>query len=454
MKIFGIPVKIDPSFLFICALLAYSRLSQPVFLVEWLIVIFVSILVHELGHALVVRSFGLSPQIMLYSMGGLTSWTDEKGISHAKHIAISLAGPFAGLFFYGLVSLSNQYLPDLFADSLGRQTFRDLQFVNLWWGVFNLLPILPLDGGNVAYSIEQWVTKKNRGVITRVISLLAAVGVGLWALSDGRPWIVFLMALFAWNNGSALFRLLQYSRDGSVRAPLDQAQEAVKNDDGATAVQLAKEALNSARSVEVKEEAQRILLQGLILGGDVEQAKKEADRLLAVYGHAALLRALAGFERGQLPRAIPVIEYSYPTSPSPELNYTFADALITAGRLQEASLLIARQQNPEYAAAAYVALQTAAFHSGEYELSSEAGRQALERTKKPTIAYNIACAEARAGRADEALAWIERAVELGYRDVEAMASDSDLETLRSRPEFEAICDRLREAAVKAGGISV
>ena len=49
---------------------------------------------------------------------------------------------------------------------------------------------------------------------------------------------------------------------------------------------------------------------------------------------------------------------------------------------------------------------------------------------------------------------IERAVEIGYRDVEAMASDSDLETLRSRPEFDAICDRLREAVVKAGGISV
>ena len=43
-----------------------------------------------------------------------------------------------------------------------------------------------------------------------------------------------------------------------------------------------------------------------------------------------------------------------------------------------------------------------------------------------------------AGRADEALVWIERAVETGYRDVDAMASDSDLETLRSRPEFEAL----------------
>jgi len=447
MKIFGIPVKIDPSFLFICALLAYSRLSYPAFLVEWLIVIFVSILVHELGHALVVRSFGLSPQIMLYSMGGLTSWREEKSISHAKHIAISLAGPFAGFLFGGIVFLSEIAMPDLFADRFGQQTYDDLMKVNLGWGVFNLLPILPLDGGNVAYSIEQWVTKKHSGVITRVISLLVAVGIGLWALSIEWLWVVFLMALFAWNNGSALFQLLQYDRDGSVRPLLDQAQEAVKNDDGATAVQLAKEALNSARSVEVKEEAQRILLQGLILGGDIEQAKKEADRLQAVYGHAALLRSLTGFEKDQLPRAINLMEYSYATAPSPDLNFTLANALMIAGRFQDAGSLITRQQHPKYAAAAYKTLQLAAFHSGDYKLSAEAGRQAFERTKEAGIAYNIACAEARAGRADEALAWIERAVEMGYRDAKAMASDSDLETLRSRPEFEAICGRLREAVV-------
>jgi Zn-dependent protease len=445
MKIFGIPVKIDSSFLFVCALLAYSRLSQPIFLIEWLVVIFVSILIHELGHALVVRSFGLSPQIMLYSMGGLTSWIEEKSISHAKRIAISLAGPFAGFIFGGMVYLSEIALPDLFADRLGLQAYKDLMLVNFGWGIFNLLPILPLDGGNVAYSVEQWATRKHSGIITRVVGLLVAVAVGLWALSIGWLWIVFLMALFAWNNGSALFQLLQYSRDGRVSPLLDQAQEAVKNDDSAAAVQLAKEALNSASSVEMKEEAQRLLLQGLILGADIEQAKKEADRLQAVYGHAALLHALAGFERRQLPRAIPVIEYSYATSPSPDLNFTFANALIIAGRLHEAPPLIARQQHPEYAAGAYKMLQIAAFHSGEYDLSVEAGRQAFERIREPEVAYNIACAEARAGRADEALAWIERAVEAGYRDGSALASDPDFGALRSRPEFEAICDKLRKA---------
>jgi Zn-dependent protease len=445
MKIFGIPIKIDPSFLFICALLAYSRLSHPALLVEWLIVVFISILIHELGHALMVRSYGLSPQIMLYSMGGLTSWGDEKGISHAKHIAISLAGPFAGFLFGGLVFLSEWAFPDLFADGFGRQTYIDLLFVNLGWGIFNLLPILPLDGGNVAHSIEQWVTKRPSGTITRMVSLVVAGGIGLWALSIGWLWVVILMAFFALSNVSALFKLIQFNRDGHLRQTLDQAQEAVKNNDGATALHLAKEALSLARSLEVKEEAQRMLLQGLILGNEIELARKEAERLQAVYGHAALLRALTGFSREQFPRAIPVIEYSYAGAPSPDLNFVFANALIIAGRLQDAASLIARQQHPEYAAELYKTLQTSAFHSGDYDLSTEAGRQAFDRSKEPEVAYNVACAEARAGHDDEALAWIERAVEVGFRDIGALASDSDFDTLRSRPEFELISGRLREA---------
>jgi len=344
-----------------------------------------------------------------------------------------------------MVYLSDGALPDLFADHFWRVTYRDLLLVNWGWGIFNLLPILPLDGGNVAYSVEQWVTKKHSGLITRVVSLLFAGAVGLWALSYGQSWIMLLMALFAWNNASALFQLLQYDREERARSPLDQAREAVKNDDGAKAVQMAKEALKSASSAEMEEEAHRILLQGLILSADIELAKKAADRMQAVYGHAALLHALAGFERHQLPRALPVIEYSYATAPSPDLNFTFANALIIAGRLQEARQLIARQHQPEYAAGAYKMLQAAAFYSGEYELSAEAGRQAFERAEDPEVAYNIACAEARAGHEDQALAWIERAVETGYRDGAGLASDPDFEVLRSRPEFEAIVGTVRGA---------
>jgi Zn-dependent protease len=445
MKIFGIPIKIDPSFLIVCAILAYPRLSQPDLLVEWLIVIFVSIIIHELGHALMVRLFGMTPQIMLYSMGGLTSWQDDRGVSPPKHIAISLAGPFAGFLFGGIVILSKIMMPDLFADRIGRSALQDLLWVNFGWGLFNLLPIVPLDGGHVVQSIEEWVRKKPGGVIARVVSLVAAGGVGLWALSIGWTWVMILMVMFAWNNGNALFQLFQYNRGDRAQPLFGQAQSAIANDDGAAAVRLAKDMSRSADSKEMESEAHRILVQGLILEGDVDQAKKEVDRLRAIYGPQAMLHALAGLERNQLPRAIPVIEYAYNSGPTPDLNFTLANALIAAGRFQEALPLIAEQAQPEYAAGLYTMLQSEAFGAGAYGLSAQAGRQAFERTKAAAVAYNIGCAEARMGQDDEALAWIERAIDAGFRDVRSLASDPDLAALRSRPEFERISGRLREA---------
>ena len=96
MKVLGIPTKIEPSFWVLSFFIASSRgFNLPLFL-EWLAVVFISVLFHELGHALVGRQFGLSPQITLYSMGGLTSWTKATEISPAKDLAISLAGPAAG----------------------------------------------------------------------------------------------------------------------------------------------------------------------------------------------------------------------------------------------------------------------------------------------------------------------------------------------------------------------
>jgi Zn-dependent protease len=447
MKIFGIPIKIDPSFLIVCALLAYSRLSQPELLVEWLIVILVSIIIHELGHALMVRLFGMTPQIMLYSMGGLTSWQDNKRVSPPKHIAISLAGPFAGFLFGGIVILSNIMLPDLFADRIGRYAYDDLLWVNFGWGIFNLLPILPLDGGNVVHSIEEWVRKKPGGTIARAVSLIAAVCVALWAISIGWTWVMILMGLFAWNNVSALIQTYQYKRDDRVVPLLDQARSAITNDEGPEAVRLAKEMLRSAHSKEMESESHLILVQGLILGGDIDQAKKEVDRLRAISGPQVMLHALAGFERNQLPRAIPVIEYAYQFGPTPDLNFTFANALIAAGRFQEATAVIAEQKQPEYAAGLYSMLQTEAFAAGEYNLSAQAGRQSFERTKASNVAYNIGCAEARLGHDDEALAWIERAIDAGFRDARSLASDPDFASLRSRPEFERISGRLREAVV-------
>src|SRR5262245_51398952 len=116
MKIFGIPVTVQPFFLLMVAFLGYRSDEPFEFLIAWVIVVFISILIHEFGHAFAVRAFGMSPQIEISGFGGVTSWRDEKNVSPPKHIAISLAGPFAGFLFCGVVILVGKILPDLFSD--------------------------------------------------------------------------------------------------------------------------------------------------------------------------------------------------------------------------------------------------------------------------------------------------------------------------------------------------
>src|SRR6185436_10624696 len=85
-----------------------------------------------------------------------------------------------------------------------------------------------------------------------------------------------------------------------------------------------------------------------------------------------------------------------------------------------------------------VDLQTEAFNRGEFGISAEAGKLAAAEKPEPKVAYNVACASAKKGDKTEALAWLLRALELGFNDREALLADPDIEALRSLPEFDAL----------------
>jgi Zn-dependent protease len=143
-------------------------------------VLFISILIHELGHALAFRRYGQRSQIVLHFAGGLTipepvSWGSgwaNVALSRGQEIFIALAGPFAGFLFAGLVmllvtvtggSVNTIWLFGFiplplsavvsFGGSLIGSLVALLLWVNIFWGLINLMPIQPLDGGNVARNI-------------------------------------------------------------------------------------------------------------------------------------------------------------------------------------------------------------------------------------------------------------------------------------------------------------
>ena len=94
-SLLNIPVRVHPMFWLMGLILGSggSRGLQPVVL--WVVAVFVSVLVHEMGHALVIRALGVQPWITLYGMGGLTSHQGGR-FRPQTQILVSLAGPAAG----------------------------------------------------------------------------------------------------------------------------------------------------------------------------------------------------------------------------------------------------------------------------------------------------------------------------------------------------------------------
>ncbi len=199
----GFPTRIDHSFWFMAIILGGAMADLRRALV-WVAVVFVSILVHELGHALIARRYGFRPAILLYSMGGLTSWQMTHAISEWKRILISAAGPAAGFLLGTVVILSKDALP-VEVSGFARLAVRDLIWVNIGWGLLNLLPILPLDGGNIMNSLAVLARGKRDSRIPLYISIVVCGVLFVLALRYRSYWIVILTGWMAFSN----FRSLQ-----------------------------------------------------------------------------------------------------------------------------------------------------------------------------------------------------------------------------------------------------
>src|SRR4249919_340443 len=153
---FGIPVFISPYWFLIAGLFVflYARglvasvpdsLRYPV-AAAFVVLLYASVLVHELSHSLVARGFGLPVRrILLYPLGGFSE-IEREPPTPGREFLVSAAGPAISLVLAAGGYALARVIPD---DGVLRVLFAQLFFANLLVGVFNLLPGLPLDGGRM-----------------------------------------------------------------------------------------------------------------------------------------------------------------------------------------------------------------------------------------------------------------------------------------------------------------
>ncbi len=411
----SIPVEVHPSHLLLSALLAWSALpgegspafgrwpfaglagpdspgfgrAAPAHILTWVFVVFVSVLVHELGHALTSRAFGYRPSIALVWMGGHTQTHAEGRIPWHKDVALTFMGPLFGLLLAGAsyVAGAKWAVPGSAASVI-----LDLfTWANVLWAVFNLLPVLPLDGGRISSTLAQRAFGPRGFALSQVLALLVCAGVVLLAFRLRAPFIGVFFALFGFQ---AVQALAAYAR--GVRGPDGDALPA--DHPLAPTLKEGQEALRQGRL----DEARAVTLW--------EHAWRES-RAARESGDATLLHEYAG-------------------------------SLIRAERTAEALRLPGVD-----AAAAFACAERVLFIRGAYSEAAQVSEAALAHAPRADIAYDAACAYARAHNVRDALRLLERARELGFRDAAYAESDEDLTALHGQPGFEQWLTALRQSDV-------
>lgn len=447
-RLFGVPVRIDPSFGFLALIIGYfwflssGAPNAVASFIAWIPIVTGAILVHELGHALTGRLFGLSPFVMLHGMGGVTQFDGRahRALSHGRRVLITLAGPLAGIAAGGIVLaawLVVRPLPDSLADTAFRAAF----VVTLGWGVLNLIPMLPLDGGHIVATVLDKVFGIRGVLFARIASIALAVALAALALYAQRWFTLFILGWLAYNN----WRSYQLERAWQTEAPLEpllkRALAALEAGQTAEVRRLGEAIRDAASRPATKAHAAHLLAWAHLLDGDAEAAGRALDTAPRGHRPDALLEGRVRLGCGKPSEAIgPLIEALIDRGDDPSAD-ALASALAGAGRADELIALLESKERSERAGRG--ALQRVAhqlFTRGAMELAGVAYERTFARFGDADDAFNAACARARLGERAAALRLLGRAIDAGLDDP-GVLDDEDLEPVRG-PELDALRARL------------
>jgi tetratricopeptide (TPR) repeat protein len=339
-RIGGMEIRFHFSMLFSIPIAYYLfkpvEVQEYVMAFSWLFGFTLCILLHELGHALVAQLFGVEVKsIVIWLLGGFTNLS-RRAEKPSHNLAISAAGPLVNMllaFLYVAFFIGLQFLPNarnigtyLFERSFSNLFF-SLAIVNLVLIVFNLLPIYPLDGGNILHSfMEMLFGKSNADWITLVVGIpillsLFAFGVYIGDYLLVASCILIALALSTLNRSSLrginlgvnyLFRRGgYYFLQGDFDRAIQTYTRDIDREPNQAGHYIARAAcfLNLMQTERAKADAERALnlapnnILALQLRGEMYMLEKDYDRALEFFDRALRINPNWGvsfFDRGSV----------------------------------------------------------------------------------------------------------------------------------------------------------
>lgn len=367
-----IPILIHPFFWFLAGLigLLYGGFSVLAFI--WVFIVFISVLFHEYGHALTAKFFGQHPQISLVALGGLTTY-EGKGLNFFKQFIIVLNGPIFGVLLCGFsyFILSTEYFTNQFIVYF----LSAMWVVNLFWSVANLVPVLPLDGGQLLRIALEGIfgTKGFRAAI--LLSMLIAVGIAIFALVFYRQliFIAIIFFLFAFQN----FEMYRHTRFITTSDRDDQSRQEIM---------LAEKSLEEGNKKEAKEHLRKI-------------REKSSGGL--IYNAASQYLALLEFEEGNKKEAYELL-------------------LSVKDKLQGDALLLLHELSYEFE---------------NYQLVSEISQKCFQLYPCQKVALTNARAFALLKQPKHAGGWLQTAREFGHLDLAKILEESVFQEIKQDQNF-------------------
>jgi Zn-dependent protease len=410
-SLFGIPVRIEPWFFIIPLLVLQTRDMQGVLI--WTVLVFIGVMVHELGHALAMRAFGFPPSITLHGMGGLTHYPEGAQVTPRQSVFITLAGPGAGLVL-GFIALAakhfitspNQYL---------EQALSDAVWINIGWSIVNLLPILPWDGGLILDSALHWATKRRQHRVVAMSSILGGGLIAAYALSQGS----FLLGYFG------VMGLMQGYGRWSMANAAPQPVMPLRTEDEEKRLQFEALATNDPKQ---KEKLIEELAWVRLRKGDFAGARRAVNTMSSLPSRS--LQARLAATENDIDKVLQLLEQ--PGAAGETDRPLLLSALIAKERFDDA-LTLARS-HVELAGSA----STKLFEAGAYAQALELCTAERVRTGDGVHAYNEACCLCHLGRLEDAVTALQKAKTLGYTGLAQIKTDEDLAPVRNRPEVLAL----------------
>jgi Zn-dependent protease len=442
-RLFGTEVEVQLSYVLTALFLSMQRLGEPRKFFLFQLIVFVSILVHELGHVTAVRRHGIQPHIVMHGMGGLTVWRQTLPLRRRDHILISLAGPLAGFLFAALGSLAfaGVKAAGVPIAPIAGWGFDQFLWINVGWGLINLIPVLPWDGGHVLMH----ALGPRRAKLSAGISLGVGVAAAIVFMNWHMPWAALLFGLGAFTSYQAYQAASEGARaprprdpepdneevTGEVRALLTTARAALEAEQHPRAEQAAVAVLSHPGSpARARRQAFEIVAAVKFAEGHAMEAAaalREASRLGPI---DPLLAALLLRSQGEVRAARRVLEEARANGDSrKDVAAQLIQLLLDAGEVSRAAA-VAYDIVDQLSADDIRRMTELALSGRAFDWGARLSEALFQRDGDAEAAYVAARAHALGGATERALQWLRRATAAGLSQPSRAWFDEAFEGLR------------------------